>query len=257
MAHDNESMLAEQIKNLRHYVPNAKITLYNGGTNPGFGQKHGIPICPYSRPLQYGKLGRYVWDMMTWLQETKADYKYFINLDSDVLFIKPGFEAFIDEMMEGFDCMGAHMQVQHSPQDNPQFYPGMTLWKEWPKWQPFFQTDYFARYFNPVQIYRHSMVERIVAETDRSRLEHLLQVTDTFAMEEMLYATLAMKYGGSCREYPWDYTESLQYVRTVQPITAQEMKAAKSQPHYYWIHPVKDEMLQILSMLSMQLDLKK
>ncbi len=257
LAHENESVLTEQLKNIRHYIPNARIVLYNGGTNKDFGSCQGIPICPYSRPLQYGKLGRFLYDVMNWLEETNIEYDYLINLDSDVLFIKHGFESFIEEVMEGYDCMGAHMQIQRSVHDNPQFYPGVTLWNEWHRWQPFFQTDYFVRYFNPAQVYRRSIVRKILDETDYNQLEQLLAATDTFAMEEMLYATLAMKYGGKCREYPWNYDESLQYVRTVKPISYDEMKAAKIAPHYYWIHPIKGETFTFMSMFSKQMDHKQ
>jgi hypothetical protein len=253
LAHEDESVLTEQIKNIQHYIPNAKITLYNGGTNKEFGKCLNIPICPYSRPLQYGKLGRFLYDVMKWLDEINVEYEYLINLDSDVLFIKPGFESFIEEAMEGFDCMGAHMQIQHSVNDNPHFYPGITLWNEWHRWQPFFQTDYFARYFNPVQIYRRSIIKRILSKADIVQLEQLLATTNTFAIEEMLYATLSMKYGGKCREYPWDYDESLQFVRTVYPITFDEMRTAKLQANYYWIHPVKGEMLKVMNILTKQL----
>ncbi|NQX57901.1 hypothetical protein [Paenibacillus qinlingensis] len=194
---------------------------------------------------------------MHWLEETNIEYDYLINLDSDVLFIKPGFELFIEEVMDGYDCMGAHMQIQRSMHDNPQFYPGVTLWNEWHRWQPFFQTNYFVRYFNPAQVYRRPIVRKMLAETNFIQLEQLLATTDTFAMEEMLYATLAMKYGGKCREYPWNYDESLQYVRTVKPISFDEMKAAKIAPHYYWIHPVKRETFNLMSMLSKQMDHKK
>jgi hypothetical protein len=50
----------------------------------------------------------------------------------------------------------------------------------WDRGQPFFQTDNFVRYFNPVQVYRRSVNKRILAEVDITQLEQLWATTNTF-----------------------------------------------------------------------------
>ncbi|WP_462410922.1 hypothetical protein [Neobacillus sp. Marseille-QA0830] len=243
LAHDNERVLAEQIKNIRFFNPNAKIVLYNGGTDTQFGQSLGLPICPYSRPLRWGNLTPYLFDIMRWLEETEADYDYLVNLDHDVLFIKHGFESFLEEFMKDYDCMGSYFHIQHAPTDYPEFGPGISMWSEWEKWKPIFKTDYFARYFNPGQVYRHSIIKKMLSEINIDQLELLWPATNVVALEEMFFVTLAMSKGAKCREYPWLRKECTQYVFYQEDISLDKVKEAQKHPDYFWIHPVKGESL--------------
>ena len=108
LAHNKEEILRVQLENVRRYNPNAFVVVYNGGPNEQFGLNLGVPISPYSQPLRYGNLTRYFYDTMRWLEELHIEYDYSVNLDNDVLFIKEGFELFIEESMQGYDCMGPH-----------------------------------------------------------------------------------------------------------------------------------------------------
>ena len=48
----------------------------------------GVPVCPSSRKLEYGYTAIYFLETMEWLEEMGIEYKYFINIDSDALFIQ-------------------------------------------------------------------------------------------------------------------------------------------------------------------------
>jgi glycosyltransferase involved in cell wall biosynthesis len=252
LAHENEGILRVQIENVRRFNPNSFIVVYNGGPNKKFAQNLDIPVCPYSQPLRYGNLTRYFYDTMRWLEELNVEYDFFINLDNDVLFIKEGFEEFIEEAMQGYDCMGPHMHIQHSRFDYPRFIPGLTMWREWDKWQPFFKTNFFARYFNPGQVYSRKIIRKMLSFESFDLVENLWRNSNVAALEEMFWITFSICNGGKCREYPWDFTESLQFVRHKPEITKEEVTLAIQKPHYYWIHPIKGN-----NLIDMHLFLKK
>jgi hypothetical protein len=247
LAHENEEALAAQIENIRKFNPNCHITVYNGGSNSRFAQTLNVEICPYSRPVAYGNLTHYLLDVMKWLEECGMEYDYLVNLDHDVLFIKEGFGQFVEESMRGYDCMGVHFLVQNTPHDYPEFGPGLQMWREWHRWQPFFQTEYFLRFFNPGQIYRPQIIKRMLAAIDMEQLENLLSSNQVFALEEMFFPTLAVKCGAKIRGYPWDYEESLEFVRHQGNITAIQVHNAWKKQNYFWIHPVKGHHLKHLS----------
>ncbi|UOE92705.1 hypothetical protein [Alkalihalobacillus sp. LMS39] len=254
LAHKNEEILKRQIENIQYFNPESKVVLYNGGTDKRFGNSLNINICPYSRPLKYGNLVPFMIDVMKWVEETGVTYDYFVNLDHDVLFIKHGFESFLDKMMSGYDCMGPHFLIHNTPFDYPDFGPSITMWREWQRWQPFFKTDYFARFFNPGQIYKPGIVKRMLEGVNRNRLEALLSSTEVFALEEMFFPTLAMTEGAKIRGYPWNFEQSLEFVRHLGNITKDEVRKAREQPFYYWIHPIKEEKLEEMSQWILELE---
>jgi len=238
LAHENEEVLINQIKNIKYYNPRCKIILYNGGMDPTFGLKSNIPICPKSRPLKKEKLGRFFLDIMTWLEETKEDYDYLVNLDSDVMFIKRGYEEYLNEHMQGYDCMGINMGIQRSPMDAPHWVPGMNMWSEWAKWQPFFGTDYFCGTLNSMQVYRNEIVTKLLTNLDIVKLETLFQITEVYALEEMLYATLAVRCGGKYRSYPSECAEFVGWV----PLSIEQLNTAQKKKDVYFVHPIDRSM---------------
>lgn len=236
LAHQNEKILANQIANLKKFNPNCKIVLYNGGANRQFGKKSGIPVCPYSRPLRYGRLGRFLYDVMRWLEARGIDYDYLINVDSDLMFVKPGFEQFLNNRMNGYDCMGIRLKAYRTPLASRHWHPGRSMWKEWKKWKPFFQTRYFYGTLNVMQVYRKRIVRRMLRNLNRMRLERLLTTTKVFALEEILYVTLAFRNNGRLRAYPH---RSRRYVRLGRPLTLAEARRAKRDPYVYFAHPIR------------------
>lgn len=242
LAHEDEHTLAAQLDNIRHFNPGARIVLYNGGTDPDFAKRFNLPICPYSRPLQHGNLTFYMWDVMRWLEETHIDYEYLINLDHDVLFVKHGFQAFLDETMRKHDCMGWDMVTSRSDKAS-ELSCVQTMRGEWHRWKPVFQTDHFIRFLNPAQVYRHQLVKRMLAFVDREKVERMFSKTGVFALEEIFFVTLALACGGKIREYPRDETWH-RVARFGWPgISQQEADHARHHPYYFWVHPVKGNAL--------------
>ncbi|MEH7375860.1 hypothetical protein [Neobacillus drentensis] len=187
--------------NIRKYNPQSKVVLYNGGKDPEFGKGIDIDICPYSRPVQVPNLGRVFYDVMRWLEESNIDYEFLINFDSDIMFVNPGFETFLLECMKDYHCMSLWMRKIEVECNDPWLWPAYTLWYEgWEKWNPFFQTnDYIIGTLNAMQVYRREIIQKMLNRIDIEKLEELVAKTEVYAIEEMLYGTLASRNGGKGR----------------------------------------------------------
>lgn len=242
LAHTNEQALAVQIQNVRHFNPGAGIIVYNGGTNPDFARDFNVLLYPGSHPIRHGNLTPYFWEIMKWLETNCVEYEFLINLDHDVLFIKHGFQDYLDKLMENADVMGWDMVTSFSPADT-NLSCCQDMWKEWDTWGPFFETEYFIRYLNPTQVYRHSIVRKMLETTDHQVVEKMIADPRVFALEEMFFVTLALSAGGRIREYPrednWRSVSRFGH----EQISMDEVRLIKQHPYYYWIHPVKEDWL--------------
>ena len=116
LVHNNKNVVIDLLNNIKFYCPNSTVVLYNGGDNPDLCKDLGNPVCPTSRKLQYGITAVYLLETMKWLEDINHDYDYLINLDSDALFVREGYERFIAEQMEDKDYMGVEtkpLELQH------------------------------------------------------------------------------------------------------------------------------------------------
>lgn len=241
LAHKDEKALLQQINNIRKFNgPHVKIVLYNGGNNPNFGKqvcKHAnVMYCPYSRPLKWGQLARFHFDVMRWLEEKRVQYDYLAVLDHDVLFVNQGLETLLRKELNGFDFIGKVVRHE-TDRRKTTWIPGKTMWREWYRWKPFFGSDRFCGTFNPMQVYRHNIIKRILARINKSRLERLLSNTKVFALEEILYITLAVRCRGRCKEYPKNVSR---YLRVSPRIRLWEARNAMRKNEILFVHPVKD-----------------
>lgn len=242
LAHENEDALLDQVRNIRKYTrQDSLIVLYNGGKDENFGKRvceqENVMYCPYSRPLQWGKTGRFFYDVMTWLEETNVDYEYLVYTEYDVMFINYGFENLLAKLMPGYDALVERVQIENRPHKT-WWQPAKTMWREWKQWQPFFRRNYFCGTFNPMQVYRRQIIKRMLARINKEKLEQLFSTTNVFALGEMLYLSLAVHAGGKCRAYP---KVNKAYLRFRPAITLPEIKKAKQNRNVLFVHPVKDQ----------------
>ncbi|OIJ10773.1 hypothetical protein BKP35_13165 [Anaerobacillus arseniciselenatis] len=246
LAHMDEHVLDVQIQNVRHFNPDAGIILYRSGTNEDFAKNLRVPICPYSRTVHYANSARVLWDVMRWFEETNVDYEYLISFDHDMLFVKPGFENFLDNCMKEYDCMGWQKLTGTEIEKYPDPRVGQSLWEEWHKWRPIFKVDNFLRYFNPGQVYRKGIISKMVSylktTIDQKELDRLFNETQILGFEEMFSVTLALANGGRCGEYP-DGQFYNNAVRWGENITLDEAISVIKHPSYFWIHPIKGNSL--------------
>ncbi|MCG1020136.1 DUF707 domain-containing protein [Sutcliffiella horikoshii] len=251
-AHENEEVLKSQIENIKYFNPEAGIILYNGGDNKEFAKNLNIPICPYSRKIKWAAQARVLWDTMNWLEETDVEYEYLVNFDHDMLFIKQGFEKFLDYAMKDYDCLGWQMLKGSNLSKFPDYRVPKSLWKEWNIWRRVFGVNNFLRYFNPGQTYRKriatKMIRHLTSNVSRSELDSLFENTKVYGFEEMFTVTLALSCGGKCGEYP-DGNVYNEAVRWGNDISLEEVQRVINHPSYYFIHPIKYKKLIKMSNL--------
>ncbi|NLY43084.1 MAG: hypothetical protein GX066_03740 [Clostridiaceae bacterium] len=235
LAHEKRRILKDMLANIRYFCPNSSIVLYNGGSNPQLCRNLGYPVCPYSKKMQWGNLAQFMLDIMKWLDDTGYQYDYLINLDSDALFARKGFESFIISQMKDADYMAVRARVY-----GDKWYPGREMKRRWSKWQPLLKTEQFLGCFNVGQVFSKDLVKKILSSDDIDKIQKNIIENGTFALEEILYVTLAHTLGVKIKSYPEDVAG---FIRSRHYFTLFEVsRYIKSNAPCYLLHPVRRDM---------------
>ncbi|MBT2655824.1 glycosyltransferase [Bacillus sp. ISL-18] len=197
LVHEDRELVKQLIDNVRYYCPNSAIVLYNGGDDPLLCKDLGVPVCPSSRKLERGWTTIYFLDVMEWLEELGLEYEYFINIDSDALFIKKGYEEFIQTEMEDTDYMAVLLRI---PEDD--WYIGNELKKDIDRWKKFFNVKPFYGVFNVGQVISRPVVKSLIDPEISQRLKKALVKTVSFGMDEVVFVNMAKELGFRLKKYP-------------------------------------------------------
>jgi hypothetical protein len=233
LVHENSEVIQDQIENIRYFCPNSSIVFFQSGNDDNLCKGLGYPICPTSHPMKYGRTyGWFFLNIMEWLENTGYEYDYLINLDSDSLFAKKGFEDFIISEMNEFEYMAAHyrMATEH-------WFPGNTMKKVWHLWQPIFNMDHFYGCFGS-QVFSQKFVKQILSFNKLEEMKRIMKQTedDVLALEEMLFATLAKTLGVKSKPYPANVGK---WMRDRPKYRRRELiNAVKNNEECYLLHPV-------------------
>jgi hypothetical protein len=233
LVHNNKKSLKDMIDNIRRFCPRSSIVLYNGGDDPKLCRGLGVPVCPASKKLVYPtSISTYMLEVMDWLVDTNYKFDYLINLDSDCLFARKGFESFVKKEMKKCDYMGVRVRT---PTDD--WLPYRNFKKEWAIWKPVFKKkDNLLCCFNVGQIYRRRLVVKIVRISKSLRVKDKLLRTKSNGIVEILYVSLARKLGARIKRYPSSVDGSIRY----RPhFTAGEVKRTlRQKPRHSLFHPI-------------------
>lgn len=206
LVHNRRDVMIDLLDNIRAYCPDSTIILYNGGDDPDLCRGLGYPVCPTSRKLKYGVTAIYMLETMKWLLNRKEPFDYLINLDSDVLFARQGFETFIGQVMEDKDYMGVGNKI---PDDD--FYCLVQLRKERSLWKPLLGDEPYFESFNVGQVYSRSLVEEMVRNPKADLFEATLRRSKVFGSDELVYATMAERLGFELHAYPRKVGATIRY----------------------------------------------
>ncbi|MDQ6598590.1 hypothetical protein E2K98_14140 [Bacillus salipaludis] len=232
--HENRDVIIQLLENIKYFCPNSSVVLFQSGQDPNLCKNLGVPICPTSFPLTWGQdLSWFLLNVMEWLEKIQYPYDYLVNLDSDALFVKKGFEEFVIAEMQGVDYMAARFS---EPED--WWQPGQTMMKVWPLWQPIFNRNHFLAGFMGGQVFSKNYVKAIMDFDKLDEIKKLMKQheKDIFALEEMLFATLTHTLGMKAKRYPKDIDL---WNRAYPQITLEEVESImSSNEETYFIHPV-------------------
>ncbi|MBP1991408.1 hypothetical protein [Paenibacillus eucommiae] len=242
VAHENEKAVCNQVENIRRFIgSDFMIVLYNGGTDKEFGKQvcekyNEVKLCPYSRPLQYRKTGRVLYDVSRWLKSMNIHYDYLVYLESDTMFIKKGFKNYLYKVMRGYDFIGQHWRKYKPSKDWPRSPGTKTMFKDWKRWEKYFKQNHFYKTSNPYQTYRYEMIQKILEIIDGEKLEVLLAESPVESLGEMIFPTLAKKCGAKIREYPILFKK---YNRWKPELSKNDVKKAVKKDDFMFVHPIK------------------
>ncbi|WHH58355.1 hypothetical protein [Petroclostridium sp. X23] len=235
LVHEKRKVIKDLLSNIKHFCPQSSIVLYNGGDDPDLCNGLGYPVCPTSKKMYWGNLALFILEVMEWLQDIGYDYDYLCTLDSDALFSKKGFEQFIASQMKNADYMG----VRAKKYDDT-WRPGRQMKKKWHVWRPIFKCPDFYGCFNVGQVFKKTLVERILAFNKIDEIKSNITENSSFALEEILYVTLANVLGGRIKAYPRDVAKHIRYRPYVTK--KQLQKKIESNSKCYLVHPVPRNM---------------
>jgi hypothetical protein len=206
LVHNNKDVVIDLLDNIKFYCPNSKVVLYNGGDDPELCKELEIPVCPTSRKLQYGVTAIYLLETMKWLEKINLEYDFLINLDSDALFVREGYEQFIYEQMKNKDYMG----VDTKPLESNNFC-GIQFKKEYNLWEPLFGTISLYESFNVGQVFSKRLVNSLLISGHFQILMENLNKTKAFGIDEIAYVTMVKMLGFDLHAYPKSTGNSIRY----------------------------------------------
>ena len=233
LAHTNRPCLDDQVRNLRTFAPTADVVLFNGGRDPNLADGLDIDVCPYSQPLRYERVARFHGEIMRWLHETGREFDFLVTIDSDVLLIKHGFEAFLDRAMADSAYMGV---LFRRVEKDTEWITGRRFHYVWRRaWQPIFEVEHPYGCFCPGQVFRGEYVERLLRFPRLDELFERIERSRLRDLEELIWATLAVTLECNPRRYPDAVSASVRYRKRHAP---GEIRAYLDDPDVFLLHPV-------------------
>lgn len=237
VAHDDPGSLADMVDNVRHFCPQSRLYLYNSGDDPSLGVDLGLERVPSPRRLYYAKVTPFFFDMFEWLMNENIPFDYAINLETDMLFIRRGFETFIADVMQGYDYMSP-LFARFTPKRSA-WRPLRSLRPELPEWYKLFGFSYTNRGFSPAQVFSRNYIEKLLSHQSYSEIKRLLQENKSYTLQEVLFPTMVDFLGLRGRSYPSGMEPIIRY-RPYQAVSG--VKRALDMPNAYFVHPVRREL---------------
>lgn len=238
LAHDDKPSLQQFVDNIRFYCPHADLVLYNSGDDLSLGTDLSVTLFPNPRRLYYAKVVRFFFDVFDWLYKSNIQYDYFINLETDMLFIRKGFEKFIEEQMQGIDYLGPDYQQFTS--NKSRWRPIRSLRPELPQWYNLLGFKYTHRAFSPAQVFSKNYIDTLLSHPSYTEILRLIEeVNQSYTLQEVLLPTLPDFLNLKARSYPHSL-KSINRYRPYQGVPG--IKRAFSISDAYFVHPVRREM---------------
>jgi hypothetical protein len=233
LVHTNRDCVRDLVENLRTFAPGSRLVLFNGGSDPGLAHGLGVPVCPASGPTRWGWGNLRLLDTLEWVVQTGVDFDYLVNVEGDMLLVKPGFDAWLPRALAGYGYMAVQLRRLDRAAD---WVVAQRFLPKWPRvWQPLFGIDAPYGCFMPGQVFSADCVRRMTAHPRLSAIRDAVVRSSVPSLEEVLYPTLAASTGVRMRPAPSAHEQALRY-RT--PHREAELRSYVADPDVFLIHPV-------------------
>jgi hypothetical protein len=118
-----------------------------------------LQILPAARSLTYAKVTPFFFDMFEWAAD--QSYDYIVNAETDMAWIKPGFEAFVASAMNGYDYMAPAFQ-RDTPRTS-RLRPYRSLKPELPELLALLGRQTTHQAFSPAQVFSAKYIRSVLA----------------------------------------------------------------------------------------------
>jgi hypothetical protein len=250
--HRHDVYLNDLVHGIRTFCPKADVAIYDSGNGaPGFGTADELPRLPASRPLSYAKVTPFFLDLLEWA--AAQNYNNVINVETDMAFLRPGFESFLRSAMLNADYLAP--SLSRVTAQTSRWRPYRSLRAELPELLSILGTDHTNRCFSPGQVFSARFAERLLSSpwySDvRAFVERNQQPGRSFSLQEVLLPTVAEVLGLRVSGYPAHLTRFNRY----RPYHAgASVRLARATEDAYFVHPVRrdeaDEARKIVRQLS-------
>lgn len=237
LAHNDQESLADMVKNIRYFCPKVTLCLYNSGNYLSLGSGLNLEIFPSPRRLDYAKISPFFFDTFEWLLAENRRFDYVINLETDILFVRKGFETFISQVMADSDYMAPNFSRFTSSKSK--WRPIRSLRPELAEWYKLLGFEYTHGAFSPGQVFSRNYIEKLLRHEQYAEIQRLVKSNQSYTLQEVLFPTLVdfLKVRG--KSYPSELKPIIRY-RPYQAING--VRCALAIPDAYFVHPVRREL---------------
>jgi hypothetical protein len=233
VAHREAGAVADLIENLSQTCPNCDTIVFDGADDPTWRDGADFRVASGSRPLRWGYLSDVHYALMRELHESRADFDCLVVLDSDMLMIRSGYEGQLASYIDQFAYLGYELRMVHL---RGEWMIGRRFLYHWKKhWQPLLDAKVPFGVFNPGQVFRRDLCERLALDPTLPRLLDAVRTARSTALEEIVYPTLAIARGFPATSLPGAHAVGL------RTYSRPELQMFAADPSVYLIHKVSLE----------------
>jgi hypothetical protein len=202
LAHEKREALEELVDNVRFFLPEADVVVFNGGMDHALTERLGVDTCPYSCPIRRGNLIGFYAGVLQWANERRARPDFHVVLDSDQLFIRTGFREFLEQAMSESEFMAAGY-LETPPTHYAHWNEVRRINYSWKwRWQSLYGVPHPSWGFNPGTVFRREYVERVSRFANTPRILKLAHRSRVYGIEEFVFSTLARRLGSNPIRHP-------------------------------------------------------
>jgi hypothetical protein len=234
MAHAHQPALADLVHTVRVFCPRADIVLYNSGDDPALGAGLDLERVPDVRRYDYARVAPMFFDTFEWAVGSGRLFDAIVNLETDLLFIRPGYEDFVGAAMARADYLAPNL-VRHR-RLSAYWRPMRSLRPEFDHWFEVLGFRYLHGAFSPAQVFSRRYVTALVRHPSYHDLRRLAETTMAFSLQEIIFPTLTDFLGLRLAGYPDSHQKSNRY-RPYQAVTG--VQRALAIPDAHFVHPVR------------------
>jgi hypothetical protein len=237
--HRHDESLTDLVRSIRAFAPAVEIALYNTGEAHSL-QQHPAAreaaVLPSSRPLEYAKVTPFFLDMFEWAAGER--YDFIVNAETDMAWIKPGFDEFIFAAMKGFAYMAPNF-ARGTPRTS-RWRPYHSLRPELPELLDILGVSATNQCFSPGQIFSSRYIDSVTSSRIYPELRSFVARNQgpgrSFSLQEVLLPTLADVFSLAATDYPGH----LKSVNRYRPYhAAPSVERAATTPGAYFVHPIR------------------